>query len=607
MRKSLLFLSLFIISIYAQDVVKINYPSKNMKINSVNKNIYLTGVAKINDIKELYINDKLVKLDKDGGFVIYDMPKIMGPSDTKNYYNAQFDIVAITKDGKRVEKTHTLLIKYPKIQWQQDKIEIIDVIEPFGDVIIKKGEEFAIKFRATPNTNFWIEVEGVDKKFQVSKIDYIDKHYWADITFGEGYGTNIDTVDGLYFATVKIDQELSNAKINICYKENNINKSYTIKPKVSLLDKNVFSVVKTLKDKFDNPIIFRNSPGGGYKLFLLPDTKLNVIGKNGTWLKCQLASGVTGYVSEANCEIVKDLIQQAPIRLNYVRVEEDENFIYLKTDSRDVLPYEVQVDEKNLIKINLYNCFDDIDFIRDLTYPSQLSFVTHNQEIDGVVTISLKLTQKALWGYQVEFVDNVMIFKFRKQPIVEGKKIKHLVVSIDPGHSPDPGAVGVYGLAEKEINFILSNKLKKMLEEKNIKVYITRTQVDKGPDLRERKKIVNSFEPHISVSIHNNAVPENVNPILNNGASVYYYFNHSRKFAENIHNNFMKNLKLKNFGLFWDNLYMCRIPESVSVLVEPAFIMLPEQERMLKNEEFQNQIVKSIYDAIISYTLEYAQ
>jgi len=606
MKKLLIFFSLFAICFAQKDVIKINYPNKNAKIISVNKPIYITGIINNTYVKELFANGKPVKIDKDGGFVIYDMPKILQEKDANNYYKAIYEFNIIKNDGEEIKYEHPIFIKYPKISWSDEKVQIENIIEPTGDVVIRKNDEFTLKFRATPNIDFWIEIDGIDKKFNVSRADFIDKHYWADIVFGEGFGTNKDTIDGLYFAKLKINNELDKANIHICYKNEQIIERYTIKFKLTVIDKSNLFVIKTLKDKNDNPIIFRNAPGGGYKLFLLPNTKLNVIGKIGGWYKCELNDNLIGYVSESNSEILKNFDVFLPIHLNHIRLEEDNDFIYLKTDTPECLPYEV-ITFDNSVTIRLFNTINNIDFIRDLTYPSKLNYIVHSQEQNKITTINFRLKQKALWGYSVNFVDNVMIFKFRKPPTIEKGKIKNCIISIDPGHAPDPGAVGIYGLAEKEINLILSNQLKKMLEEKNIKVFITRTEIDKGPELRERKKIVNYFNPHISISIHNNAVPENVNPILNNGSSVYYYFNHSRKFAELIHSNFMKNLNLNNFGLFWDNLYMCRIPESVSVLVEPAFIMLPEQERLLRDKNFQNKIVKSIYDAIISYIMENAQ
>ncbi|GAB6282903.1 MAG: hypothetical protein STSR0008_16530 [Ignavibacterium sp.] len=176
---------------------------------------------------------------------------------------------------------------------------------------------------------------------------------------------------------------------------------------------------------------------------------------------------------------------------------------------------------------------------------------------------------------------------------------------MDPGHSPDFGAVGPRGTKEKDVNLQITLKLKKMLENQGAKVFLTHS--GEGISLRERKGKVNSFSPEISISIHNNAVPDGVDPIKHNGSSVYYYYPQAKPLAEFIHNNFLNNLGLIDFGFYWDNLYMSRIPESISLLVEPAFMMIPEQEKLLQTDDFQNKIAKSIFDAINKFYEEYAE
>lgn len=119
--------------------------------------------------------------------------------------------------------------------------------------------------------------------------------------------------------------------------------------------------------------------------------------------------------------------------------------------------------------------------------------------------------------------------------------------------------------------------------------------------LRERRAKVLSFNPDISISIHNNAVPDGVNPLEYNGFSVYYYNENARELAYILHQKMRERLNLPDFGLYWDNLYMCRIPETIAILVEPTFIIHPEQEALLKDREFQLKISKSIKDAIVEF------
>ena len=60
--------------------------------------------------------------------------------------------------------------------------------------------------------------------------------------------------------------------------------------------------------------------------------------------------------------------------------------------------------------------------------------------------------------------------------VQSGQPLKGKIIAIDAGHGGgDPGAIGVTGTAEKEINLILAKKMKILLEEKGAMVVMTRT------------------------------------------------------------------------------------------------------------------------------------
>ena len=80
-------------------------------------------------------------------------------------------------------------------------------------------------------------------------------------------------------------------------------------------------------------------------------------------------------------------------------------------------------------------------------------------------------------------------------------------VVVDPGHGgKDPGAVGLGGVREKEVNLALAKLLAKRLEERGFRVVLTRTD-DRTLDLEERTAIAESERGDLFVSIHANASP----------------------------------------------------------------------------------------------------
>ena len=60
-----------------------------------------------------------------------------------------------------------------------------------------------------------------------------------------------------------------------------------------------------------------------------------------------------------------------------------------------------------------------------------------------------------LWGYDGYYTGNRFHLKLKSRPQIKGK-LKGLRIVVDPGHSPDPGAVGPTGLQEKDANLAIA-------------------------------------------------------------------------------------------------------------------------------------------------------
>ena len=79
-------------------------------------------------------------------------------------------------------------------------------------------------------------------------------------------------------------------------------------------------------------------------------------------------------------------------------------------------------------------------------------------------------------------------------------------IILDPGHGgKDPGTVSAKGILEKDINLAISQRLKRLLEDRlNIEVLMTRED-DRFIGLRERTQFANSNDGKLFISIHCNA------------------------------------------------------------------------------------------------------
>lgn len=102
-------------------------------------------------------------------------------------------------------------------------------------------------------------------------------------------------------------------------------------------------------------------------------------------------------------------------------------------------------------------------------------------------------------------------------------------VVIDAGHGgKDPGAIGLGGLREKDVNLKLARLLKRRLEARSFNVVMTRDD-DRFIDLEERTVIAESAKGDVFISIHANASQRR----STRGIEIYYLDeNHERHSIE---------------------------------------------------------------------------
>jgi N-acetylmuramoyl-L-alanine amidase len=158
-------------------------------------------------------------------------------------------------------------------------------------------------------------------------------------------------------------------------------------------------------------------------------------------------------------------------------------------------------------------------------------------------------------------------------------------------------------LTEREVNLQIARRLKRVLEQHGARVVMTRNGMENVP-LYDRPKIAQEEKADIFISIHNNAHPDGVNPFVNTGTSVYFYHQHSKKLAASVHEQLLKALDIGDQGLYQGNFAVLRPPSYLSILIECAFIIHPEQEVLLRQEDFQEKIVKSIYKGLEKFLRE---
>ncbi len=344
----------------------------------------------------------------------------------------------------------------------------------------------------------------------------------------------------------------------------------------------------------DSIQILRFGPGLGYLTTFQPaGIRAVATGESGGWTSLRLADGYTGWVETRK---TLSLPAGTPIPrglISYIRTTASDTWTDIRLDLQTPLPYKVtEYPEDRMLVLTVFGATTNTDWVRYDPADDLIERIDWNQDEPGVYQLRVHLTRGPIWGYEVTYDKSGMSFSIRKPPDLR-RGLRGLTICVDPGHSLDRGAVGPTGLMEKNANLAIALQLQKRLESRGARVVMTRT-ADVQVDLYDRPAIARAADADIFVSIHNNALPDGINPFFNNGTSSYYYHPHSQRLARSVQPRLVDATKLSDFGLYQANLAVLRPTQYPSVLVECAFMMVPEQEDLLKREKFQKQIAKGI-------------
>ncbi len=219
------------------------------------------------------------------------------------------------------------------------------------------------------------------------------------------------------------------------------------------------------------------------------------------------------------------------------------------------------------------------------------------EDIGTKLKISLREPANAHWQFERNVGIAVVIESLSRRP----KQVRLVVV--DAGHGgKDPGAISPLRpnktqLVEKHLTLEIAFRLKRLLEQVGYRVVMTRTD-DTYIPLPERVAMANSTGADAFVSIHLNAFPK---PGGQWGTEVYYWTPQSYPLAESIYRNLLSLLGRKGNGIRQRQLYVVRHTVMPSVLVEPCYLNHPEEEELLRSEEFRERIAFAICRGLMEF------
>lgn len=472
---------------------------------------------------------------------------------------------------------------------------------PNVDVEMLPGDVLGVSVKASPGGFARFTIDSVAANLPMTEQPPRKNFYVGEAVFGQARPPATPYVRGIYTGVyvIRPQDAVTNAAIRFEITDSSGRRIAMAAPgKVTIGNFSVPRIASLTQDL----TVARTKPGRGYQLFLPDGVKLWITGREGYYYRAKLAAGESVWVPLSNAKFLPPGTSLPQSVVEIVRTQSLEKFSRVTIFLAERLPYKIEQERKNQrLQVTIYGATSDTDWIRHDFGDPLIDEIRWSQDGEEKYRLAIDLNQKQQWGYRAFYEENNLILEIKKSPLTAkaGKHpLRDLVICVDPGHGPEPNAIGPTGLYEKDATFFLAAEVAQKLEAKGSHVVRTRENPEEGITLATRTKLAEAAGADIFVSLHYNALPDGVNPDKNRGTSVYYFHPQSYPLAQSLLRNLLKHLQLPNFGLFYDNLSVCRVTSMPSVLIEPAFIMHPLEEVLILDPAFREKTATAIVNGI---------
>jgi N-acetylmuramoyl-L-alanine amidase len=277
------------------------------------------------------------------------------------------------------------------------------------------------------------------------------------------------------------------------------------------------------------------------------------------------------------------------------------------------IPVPVTVSQEDqTLTLNLYNTiaqtdtilFNDDPMIKRLDWQPLLVPVG---EGEAGVQYKFHLKRSQQWGYQLRYEGTTLVLTIRHDPVNQAylnteQPLTGLNILLDPGHGSknDLGARGPTGYPEKDVNWIVSNLLKDELIKRGATVVLTR-QGDDDLLPQDRAKMIEKLAPHLSLSVHYNALPDYGDAVKTKGVGMFWYHPQAHSLAVFLHEYLVKNLNRPAYGVYWNNLALTRPAIAPAILLELGFMINPYEFEWIVNPQEQAKLAEALADGIVAW------
>ena len=561
-------------AVYAQDnpFIKLVNPTKANNTVTASRQFIIGSTCKTCSVK---INDIPAKVYATGA-IAYEVNLKGG--------DTSLNIISSNAAGKTTTKTisYSYAIPKPAEPVKTFSIESIQTF-PEGNLVLMAGDKIQFKVKALPASNVTI-INGT----VLYEMPLAQTKGMAGIYQGEYI---IKTSDN--FSAMKIPVTLTGSDGQKIIKE-----TANIFAVMSPLSSDV-CITKGRLAHLEYGLGDDRLGGAkiGYLDSLIP---LKIIGKVGDDYKISLAPNHTAYIPDDLVTLMPKGTFAGYALTDRWQVFGDSAYDYVTVGLTAKLPYQsIQETDPSKIIVDVFGATNNTNWITQLQTAKEIKDVSYEQVQDGVFRIKITLKHTQHWGHSIYYKGNLLTIKIKQQP--KSLSLRNLIIAVDAGHGgSNTGAGSPTGIAEKDLTLAVSLKLQKALQNEGAKVLMTRT-TEKFVDNKERILIYRDNTPDLLISVHMNSASD---PLRAGGTSSLYKYIGFSQLNYFIHRRILQT-GLKDYGNIGAFNFMLNSPtEYPNALVETLFISNPEEEMLILDPAFQQQIAEKIVAGIKDFLAE---
>ncbi len=565
--------------------VRVQYPAEGQTVASRDSNFILGSIG--SGDAELTINGVRVAPAANGAFIAF----LANPVGT----TPQYELVA-TRGADTARRT--VRIRYPVRTplLTTGKLAVDSGSLAPGRVRASGNEFLRVSLRAPSNANVWLETaDGTRRAMpplqRTPIVAPMDPNADAGITFAT------DVPARMLNVTTRVVVARGTDTIRLS------------PPAAELLDPDrralgALRTSSTVGSDTDKVVNARTIPDGTYKWLLLPNTILEVTGRQSGYTRVRLDETLDVWVDNNDITLLPEGTARARRVTGGLRVTPANEWVDLVIGTGERPAFLVEPDGRTLV-LTLYGVQANPEISPIIGNDTLIRRISWDQLTSDRVRVTLTLS-KPVFGWLSLWDESrrAFVLRVRRPPTIgdERNPLKGLIIAVDPGHPP-AGATGPTGLYEGDAVLPVGMLVADMLKARGATVVLTRTTKD-ALGLTERNVASRRGNAHAFVSLHLNALPDGVNPFTNNGTSTLFYHQTAEPLARALQTELMLRLGLRDLGVHYQNLAVARPSWYPAALTEGAFVIMPEQEAAMRNPVYLRRYADGVMAGLESYFRE---